>query len=379
MEQKRRQVLLADRYLRAPRDKLYLSRTLEQVERGIRTARKYVFDEDACIKIANIVMSEPKLLIREHHLAIAPFDQTWIEWPSWHYWMHIRKALGHDKWYHPGGTDSYEETADYEVGYLIDNGRVNVISAGKPSNPLGDTPRLSPIQYRLHTEWPIEDQLDFCRRSTLSRIGIDGWFWGSTWSELSEDERVILRGNNVAEVMPLNPAHPGYKIWNDDGGVMDMVRGSTGDLRTIIALLLVLNRHNITTESARVPHSRGFIKGKMITHSSHTKVRITLDDPVPEFRRSVAPGHSGISLRRHERSGSFRQNKVARDYAQIAGCLHEWVAANENYVPLREHTDSPTRCVCSACGGKQWFVPSYWTKGSEEGGIVIHDNYEVTR
>src|ERR1051325_4521112 len=101
----KRRPTVADRFLAtrlAAHEQILHPKAYEQIRNGVRNARKFVFDEDACRRIAHVVATIPDLLVREMQFARAPFDLTWIEWPSWYYWMALRDP-------NPGKVDSQGE------------------------------------------------------------------------------------------------------------------------------------------------------------------------------------------------------------------------------------------------------------------------------
>lgn len=378
--EEKRKPLVADRFLREwPNDNaqaFYHPKASEQVKRGVRNARRFVFDEDAAERIAEIVIKVPDLLVREHQFARAPFELTWVELPAWRYWMVLRASSQKgalDKW------SNAIDTADHSVGYLIDHGRVNVVVAGTVAEP-GGSCVLAPLQYRLGTEWPLQDQLDFCESvGGLSRLDLDAAMWGSTWDGLDWDARKALRANNVMEWVPTNPASK-MRPERLMKARSDMLRGSVGDLRTIIAILLVMNRPSLTRYVEDVPHHRGFIRGKLRPFMSHTTVQIALD-PIPVLRLIGTPAGEAIERRRHEVRGTYCHDKVSRDYRRIAGCVHEYQATNKDWTPWTREDEAtegqPFHWVCASCGGKRWWRKDH-SRGDVGIGFVVHDAYQVT-
>jgi hypothetical protein len=377
MKPEKRGTTLADRFVarRWPaHERILLPRAVEQIQRGVRNARKFVLDEEAARRVAKVVAEIPDLLVREHQFARAPFDLTWIEWPSYYYWMEMRDRFPE---LHAQG-DGFGETstADYMTGYLFDQGRINAIAGGIMSDK-NVAPELTPMQYRLHTEWPVEEQLEFGRRIGASRLGIDKFLWGSTYEQLGEDERRLLRTYNTAEFVPFNPAHPGFALPNADNGLVEPARGCVGELRTVIALLLILNRPSLAVYRTTLPNHRGWHKGKTIPFMSHTVVNVSLD-AVPMLRLIGTPAGESVARRRHEVRGHYCHDKTARDYMRIAGCIHEWQGCDEEWTPW---ADAPMRDVnhwlCKSCGGKRWWRADH-ERGTAEVGFVAHDGYDVT-
>jgi hypothetical protein len=372
---KKDRLTVADRFLSPRRtfnDRLFHPLALAQVKRSVAAAHRFVFDEDACRRVAKVVLDIPELLVREHQFARAPFELTWIEWPSWHYWMELRKD--DPPRYDRAGGWGNPETADFEVGYLIDHGRINVVSAGMGPKDLNAEPMLIPLQYRLNTEWDLYAKEEFARRVGLPIFGLDAYLWGSTWDDLAEHEREDLVSLNTAEFLPFSKnADPSLQ---EEGGMAAHLRGSVGDLRTIIALLLILNRPSLTTYVDVGHRGKTFNRGKLLPLLSHTRVTVSLD-LTPTLRLLGTSGGDSVQRRRHEVRNYYKENREARDMARIAGCVHEYIPTNADWeADLATPTDQIKHWVCSECGGKRWWVRKHH-RGNEELGHVHHDAYDV--
>jgi hypothetical protein len=371
---------LADRVLArtlSAHEKIIHPKTYDQLMQGVRSAHRFVFDEEAARRVAQVVLDIPSLLVREHGFARAPFEVTWIEYPSYAYWNRLHDAdperyTGQGEW-------GDKSTADHTVGYLIDHNRINTFVGGTVTEP-DLLPDITPMQYRLRTEWDVNDQIEFARLVGCSRMMLDMIMWGSTYDVLSDDERRLLRAYNVMEQTPLNPSHRTYHTLTADAGMGAAARGSVGDMRTIIALLLMLNRPSLTTYKQTLPNSHGFIRGKYRAYLNHTTVTIAID-PVPTLRLVGTPAGDAVARRRHEVRGHYAHNREARDYAKIAGCIHNFEPNHgpPKWLPWPDAgPDDPDNWVCSECGGKRWWIPEH-ERGDESLGYVIHDEYNVVR
>jgi rubredoxin len=209
---------------------------------------------------------------------------------------------------------------------------------------------------------------------------LDMLMWGSTYDDLTDDERRVLRASNIMEQTPLNPNHPGYQRLTADGGMAAAARGTIGDFRTVIAILLMLNRPSLTSYRNSLPNRPGIIKGKLAVYMAHTTVTIDID-PVPTLRLVGTPAGESVPRRRHEVRGHYAQNKEARDYARIAGCIHNFEPNHgpPKWLPWPDAgLDDPDNWVCSDCGGKRWWIPEH-ERGDASRGFVVHDDYEVIR
>lgn len=373
----KRHPLLADKFLArrfAEHERFVHPKAIEQMQRATRNARRFVFDEDAARKIARVVIDIPELLMREHQFARAPFDTTWIEFPSSAYWRVLYDQ--NPDVYEANGPYGRLGTSDLTVGYLIDDHKINTIAGGTVDDP--DSPcHVTPLQYRLHTEWPVEDQLEFTRLAGCSRLGLDALMWGSTFGAIPSDERKKLRYSTVIEPVPFNPNNRAAQAFTRDGGLASSCDGSVGDVRTIIAILLMLNRPSLTRYKRTLPNGRGWLRNRVIPFLSHTTVTIDLD-PVPTLRLLGTPLGEAVMRRRHEVKGHYCHDKTARDYSRIAGCIHEWHAADEEWTPLASPSAlDADHWICRVCEGKRWWRDEHM-RGTAERGFVVKDGYEVT-
>ena len=155
------------------------------------------------------------------------------------------------------------------------------------------------------------------------------------------------------------------------------VRGAIGDLRTIMAILLMLNRPSLTRYDQSLGHVRGFIGNKLRPYMAHTTVKISLD-PVPLLRLVGTPQDDGTPKRRYEVRGHYCHDQTARDYMRIAGCIHDWHPTHKDWTPWpAAHLDEADNWVCAVCEGKRWWRKEH-TRGDSLVGYVEHDAYEVS-
>jgi len=368
--------LLADRFAYGnPRDVfIYHPKAIAQMQRTVRAARKFVFDEDAARRVAKVVSTIPELLVREHRFARAPFDVTWIEWPAWAYWGALRDE--NPDAYDAAGEWGELSTSDHTVGYLIDHGRINTFAGGTVEDPdIGA--HLTPIQFRLHTEWPVEDQIEFARLVGASRIGLDAAMWGSSYDKLSWDDRRALRDYNVMELVPFNREGNAYEKMMKDGAWEPSMRGAVGDLRTVIAILLMLNRPSISRYVQTLPNKHGWIKNKVVPFMSHTVVSLSLD-AVESLRLVGTPGDDAGLRRIHDVRGHYCNDRTAREFMRIAGCLHDWRDHDDEWTPWPDAPPAEVHhWVCASCGGKRWWRADH-QRGTAQKGFVEHDGYGVT-
>jgi hypothetical protein len=365
MAEKRRPIL-ADRFMRGNERLTWIRQDVNDLVRvKLRTARRFVFDVDAVRRLGETIRDIPELLFRESQLARAPYPVTWIEISAF-------PLL----WETMSGRPCSDD-CDNEIGYLINHDTVYVVEGGTKANP-GLAVMLSPVAYQLHTPWAEQDRLKFAARFGTTLNDIEAFMWGSTLNgtELTDDllfsrdnPFAALRNSHSCFVLPM--IHERAEKALKRGVLMS----SAGDMRIMIASLLLLNRPSLTTYVRDVPRGRGFIRGKEQTYFSHTVVTIALD-PRPTLRLIGTEEGEGVPRRRHEVRGTWCNNADARDYARIAGCIHDW-QADPRYVDEDDAND-PDHWVCKVCEGRRWWRQEH-VRGDATKGFVQKDYSVVAR
>ena len=379
MTTERRQPTLADRFVAkryAVRDRYIHRDVLDHLQSRTRAAHKFVLDDNATTRIGNVIRDIPDLLIREFDFARAPFDLTWVEFKHPVFW----RACGN-----PLDAEDHED-GDLDVGYLIDGNMISIVTGGTVGKPLaGAFPSI--INFRLNTAWDDEQRREYLGSTHVGEVlngggdlGLDRFLWGSTLKHMDQATRDRLRERNMISVYK-----PPQGLWSDQESFTELleqtIRGSVGELRNIVGILLMLNRPTITRYS-NVQPGKGFSKGKLIPYMAHTTVTIDLD-AVPTMSLLGTPEGEGVPRRRHEVRGHYCQNREARDYTRIAGCIHDWLTCHDDWElwPDAPHglpgePGVPRNWVCATCGGKRWWKHEH-ERGDASLGYVTH-SYQVT-
>jgi hypothetical protein len=364
---------LADRFIHSNPAKMLSPvpvKSLRKLQARTRGAEKFVFDEDATRRVGEVLRDVPELLIEQMEFARAPFDVTWIEYSG-----DIMKSTitGYP-------IDHNDPTRDIWVGVLVDHNRVNVISLNAwnlRTDQAGETIGVLPFAYHLQTVWPLEDQLRFCEALHTSRAGIDAWFWGSTYNRLHElgraDSIRALRATTMAEMLDRRLLLEGGGI--DARTASKLIAASAGDLKNVVALLLMLNQPR-ATRYVRVPERRGWVAHKPKPFMAYHHVNMTLAprEQIVLLREGLG---SGELRRRHRVRGHYCHDETARDYARIAGCIHEWVPCDAEWTPAPGMAiDEREHWRCRVCDGKRWWRESH-ERGDASKGFVDHTDYRV--
>ena len=359
----KRESTLADRFLatRGHDALIYMKKPfVEALLRKIRAAHKFVLDEDAATQVAHVVRDIPELLVRQHEFARAPFDLTWVEFPHWKFW----RECGND----PLNQDS---TADHTLGYLIDGNVVSVVTGGTVGEPMM-APLPGIFQYYLNSEWPPDALASFLQENGSIAEHLDRYLWGSTAERIDRETREKLRLRYQVGLCPVlkSPKADAYR------DMLDVAfSGSIGELRNVIAILLMLNRPTVTRYS-NAPASRGWFKSKSVPFMAHTSVTISLN-AVDTMRLLGTAEGEGVPRRRHEVRGHYCHNRIARAHFRMSGCMHDWRPCGDDWTPVGANIADADRWVCAACEGKRWWRAEH-ERGDASIGFRSHTDYQVT-
>lgn len=321
---------------------LVVNSVMESVRNRVRFgARRFVFDETATARAATILRDIPELIIEQARFARPPFDTTWIEIDHRALIRVIQPQY------------VMTEDSDKNLGFLVDQGSVYVIVTDSKTTGLG------PFRYDLNVDWPLQEQIKFAESVGTSRGQLDEFFLGATINDLrlKEDLLRVLRSHNRVSLLPLTRKDLSRDELNT------ILTASYGDLRILIAFLLILNQPGATTYR-EVPRSSGFVHGKVRPYLEHVTVSVVLDS-TKILARSAGPA-TGDLRRRHEVRGHYCHDLRARQ----GRCDHRWASDERDDVP------DPDRWKCVTCGGKRWWRRDHH-RGSATMGFNLHE-YQVT-
>lgn len=362
----KREPLLADLVLAARKTlgrRTYGQKFVDRHLDNLQTCKRFVLDPQAAQYLGQSLSDNPYLLADAQDFAIPPFNRMWVELPF--------KSLFF-------GTNGHapDPLADELWGVLFDGPEVTVF-AGGPRTLTTSTreigPELYPVQYLLHRPWTFEQELRFCQVVGINRMSLDNLFWGSTFyrvrsmGDTPEATNTVLRSLRANHSMRLVP---GFKT-NTEGVMIDhesghsfgefLLRTAAGDLRTIIGLLIFLNRTADMQVHEPVKASQGWVGRQPRPYVSHSVISLRLD-PRPRLA-SVTMGEAQRK-RLHDVRGHFCHDRRARSAS--SWCAHEhW-----------EET-RPLHWECQSCKGQRWWRKEH-QRGSFDEGVVVQE-YAVTR
>jgi hypothetical protein len=360
---------IAHRYTAGdPNCNLIAPRVIERVQAKARQARRFVFDDDASRRIGDVVREIPDLIVREAQFARAPFPLTWVEYNSVAMWRSVYREQPHKL------ENEFPDHAA-RIGYLIEENEVYVVAGGHAVTPEAlNIVHLGHFAYELNVVGRDRSQI---LRDEMARRGLDAaserhvrdwfnrFFWSSTADHL-DDATLDALSNRFAS----------YPLYDTNGplhGHMQQVMAECfGDLRNIIAILLMLNRPRITRYDNELPRSRGWLKNRQVPYLAHTPVTIHLD-PLPILRHLGTPLGEAEPRRRHEVDGHYRHR------GGTPGCIHPWVRTDEDWIAVAEHAAPADvdHWLCPVCERKRWWVKTYH-RGDAARGYVTHDHRYVT-
>lgn len=321
----------------------------ERAQRRVRDARRFVLDDRAIERFAKVTRDIPDLIAKNLEFAHAPYDITWVEFEFPRFYEMVTGTRG-------------DENCDSHVGYLYDHGTVSVVTGGTVTQP-SLVPSLSPFVYDLHVEWSFEEQLAFAQSMGTSRGQIDAFMWGGAFATIAEENHRALRDHVRIRSLLID------RIADQTSAIWDLMETSSGEVRNIVTLLLLLNRPSLTRYVMDVPSTRGWIRNKVRPFMAHTVVTIPLD-PEPTLRLVGTSDDAGVTKRRHEVRGHYCHNAEGRGQR----CEHVWIADDTAVDTGRE--GRRWRCNVPGCGGKRWWRDAH-ARGDASKGFVVKD-YNIT-
>lgn len=340
--------LLIDRFLATRDPGLLTRRTYDNLQARVRASKVFVMDEAAALRVAETCREVPDLLARQQQFARQPYDVMWVEFELRALWEAITGRVMDDR-------------GDYKIAYFYDHGTASVVVGGTQEDP-GATPCAMPLVYDIGTPWELADQIAFVERVKTSRMNLDMFFWGEAVMKLLDrEEQRDLRAHNTLRMIArpdLDPEALFHTIYQN----------GAGELRNMLAILLLMNRPSLTRFVRDVPRRRGFVRGKLRPFMGHSVVTIDLS-PVPTLRRLGTPADDGTPRRRHEVRGHYCHNDAYRQGTRL-GCEHAFVRDEAATHP----EDS---WLCTGCGGKRWWR-SMHHRGDAGTGFVQKVAYEIT-
>jgi hypothetical protein len=316
------------------------------------TAKRFVLDRTASGFVGELTRRATPEVLSQHEWARAPFPTTWIEMDHRAYWNGMTAGLVPSK-----------ITDDKLFGMLVHNDRVWFYS----NNETDAKPAIGPYTFRMHLPMAMEQELELAQLVHLSRLTFRLYMLGGMirgddaqahrdWLS-SREAAAVCRAHTVEFSHSMRAAlrsMPGKTV-------QEVMHGSSGTLKIVLTLLLLLSRPHKSLVVSEVGHRRMLIRGKPVVHKAHSRIGLRLEheDPVTRFISGLKP--SGIHRQRHDVRGHWAQSRKMG-----AGCTHQW-----------EPDLDADHFQCALCGAKRW-----WRKNHQRGSSQVGSNtaeYEVKR
>ena len=324
---------------------------VEVVQARLRSAKVFKFDEDAAIYAAQMMRDYPEAIAREIEFAIPPFTQMYIEYPFPEFYkilyppdIQIKSTLA-------------LEDQDVDVGYFYDGPRVYVMS--RTPNRKDQQGMLLPLRFRLNQRFTFAEEQQIAKSLRGSRLTIDSFFWGSCYPKLVER-------NDYVSARALREHHS-CEVWYGESTLFEprdlmthLLYTNAGDMRSVVAFLLFLNKTRDVQIIDTLPPAPGFVRAKPRTLVRANLIHIKLD-PGPLLERNFKGRATGGWRREHDVRGHW--------------CHDRTYHANHHDHDLREVHHQYWKCI--NCGGCKWWRKEHH-RGRKDIGTV-KTVYEVEK
>jgi len=297
------------------------------IERLVRnatpTARRFVFDSEACGHVGNLLFHAGDLVAEQIAFAKPPYPNTYVE---------ITDARAMFKAWRPATTEAQALNSDDRLGILYTGDRLYTFVSGVTKGPVlgmfsittghGQTAPLTSIFGQPRYWSPEHVKLSYLLGGMRQNDG--------TIAMLRADYQWFLDNYDLASTLA--------DTWSGDRSRREKVMADSaflggGDLIIGAACLLLIHGKRRGVTIREVPHERGWFKSKRVVYKSHSVVTIKLG-PHDSIRR-LAFG-SRESPARHDVLGTWV------DYHRDRQCAHDWYRLEDNDHERYRCTKCPT-------------------------------------
>ena len=334
-------------------------RIVERVPR----AKRFVLTDPASVRFGEIVKASEGLMLGNTQFALPPFDDCYIEVNNSLLYQAAGKPVAMGK--------QGEADTDNRVGFLVhkraSDGAWEVVTFSITHN--GDC-AMGPFVYYRYGHRPscsLSGLIDIIHRQSRDEYArikaispqLEVWarlalLLGSGLSELPSEE-VRLQIEHEWTMQPTFEFAWPYRS-------ADQYACSTGDIRNLLCLLLLLNQPQLY-KLVSVKHSHGLYKGRRTVYAGHSVVEISLGQRKLARRifDNMGPRNSP---KRHEVRGHFAHWHL-RD-----GCTHDWPV-----LPDIGDDDTP-RWSCKHCQGLRVWREHHLRGDASKG--FVEQEYKLT-
>jgi len=315
---------------------------VENMRADARVARRFILGDEASLEVGKWTRACEDLLLDNLQFAKPPFPVTYVE-------LSIREM--HRGLMRP--VTGPEKDADDRLAFLIRDNHVRTLcSAPNYKTAAGCW------EYWMNTpENDIHLTTDTVERNEWVRTAL---LLGSTVEALRDEAQrlALIYGTRIRCHMPRSERE--IRRWGPNKlikNIEKLVQGAAGEMRTLWAVLLLINQHHHRLNFTHVPRHVSFVPQRKV-FQAHTLVTIPIT-PEAAIRHTYYP-NTRASPVGHEVRGHWMHLHLHK------GCVHDWPT-----IP-----DNQGHFVCASCRGwRTWRKPHH--RGDASKGINLH-TYEVT-
>jgi hypothetical protein len=308
----------------------------------LRQAKPFVFDASASAFIGELVRRAAQEVLSQHEWARPPYPVMWMEMDHIAYFKALGIPSRHPDW-----------APDTQFGVMIRYGAAYIYS----TSGFG-VAHSSPWRFALHQPMSFEEELEMAQYFGMSRLAfnmaligtsgaIDDPWWFDGARDLCRSHRFEIHPKIRKDYMDRLTVEQRQQMLVD----------STGDLKLVILMLLLLTRPHKYMTIVEQGHKRTLYKGHSLVLQPHSLItmRVEHDDPVKRYLGSMP---TGITRCAHDVRGHWAQSRRIGH-----NCDHSWQPVDINHF------------TCERCEAKRWWVRDYRTTGKEG----HTSEYDVTR
>lgn len=320
---------------------------VKSIESGRRTAKRYIFDQNASFQLGKLIQTEFQRIILNSPSALPPFEDVYLEYDATESARAQGKSVANGRRRH-GILILHNEMYQFWL---------NADGLGPMISSFG-------VRYGHNSKAQLTQSFctDFIEASQLRNfvlLGGEVIAQDEHWSGLTRQlpTFTVAKMPKGVNADTFCAPYSMFEVWKLDSPLFTLVQG--GLLLKRFAMLLLLNQHKATTiQSQALRRGIRLPKGRSYTQQQFALVSINL----ARTERLVLPcgQPTGIKHRRHEVRGHWAMRNSA------GACNHE-------FFPV--HGSDDRRLQCKLCPAIR-----YWREAHERGDAslgVIHKQYRV--
>lgn len=340
-------------------DKKYCARIILE---KMRTAKRFIIDEQTIEDVFHFSLRYPEIIANNLTQIRLPFDKCWIEWPTSPMAEYSRQEWENERiGYYCSGFENQDGLVCTNIGLV--NGESNQVSV-----------QLSPVSFSFKSDEHLylfhSNPDSFYQRYIEKFCAVKDYRYfmmGSAANRLSDetDEEFKKRVFYFREIFKHTMVGPdtAFKNRYDHPSMNDYIgyifKESAGALRTLLALLYLMNAHSIEPDQpAFRTGKKRWVGNKVVPYLEHRRVKVVIPRPIKDPKWSSTG--EAIPKRRHDVMGHWCYRR--KDFNP--NCDHRW------RVDLRGET-------CEKCGNRRWWKKAH-ARGDASLGFIIAERV-VTR